>query len=128
MELLTDSQLLELLNDIESDTSERKRSFKGDTSDTARQAICAFANDLPGHNKPGVLFIGANDDGEPSGELITDELLRNLADMKTDGRILPLPVMFVEKRTLKGSDMAVITVFPSDMPPVKYNGRIWIRT
>jgi len=47
MELLSDSQLLELLNDIESDTSERKRSFKGDTPDTTRQAICAFANDLP---------------------------------------------------------------------------------
>ena len=128
MELLSDSQLLEFLNDIESDTSERKRSFKGDTPDTARQAICAFANDLPGHNKPGVLFIGVNDDGTPSGEPITDELLRNLADIKTDGKILPLPVMFVEKRTLKGSDMAVVTVFPSDMPPVKYNGRIWIRT
>ena len=128
MELLTDNQLLELLNYIESDTSERKRSMKGDTPDTVRQVVCAFANDLPGHNKPGVLFIGANDDGTPSGEPITDELLRNLADIKTDGRILPLPVMFVEKRTLKGSDMAVVTVMPSDMPPVKYNGRIWIRT
>jgi len=128
VELLTDNQLLELLNYIESDTSERKRSMKGDTPDTVRQVVCAFANDLPGHNKPGVLFIGANDDGTPSGEPITDELLRNLADIKTDGRILPLPVMFVEKRTLKGSDMAVVTVMPSDMPPVKYNGRIWIRT
>ena len=128
MELLNDTQLLELLNDIESDTSERKRSFKGDTADAARQAICAFANDLPGHNKPGILFVGANDDGTPSGEPITDELLRNLADMKTDGRILPLPVMFVEKRVLKGEPMAVVTVMPSDMPPVKYNGRIWIRT
>jgi len=56
MELLTNSQLLELLNDIESDTSERKRSFKGDAADAARQAICAFANDLPGHNKPGGLY------------------------------------------------------------------------
>jgi len=128
MKPLTDIQLLELLNDIESETSERKRTFKGDTPDTARQAICAFANDLSGHNKPGVLFIGADDDGTPWNEPITDELLRNLSDIKTDGRILPLPVMFVEKRTLKGSDMAVITVMPSDMPPVKYNGRIWIRT
>ena len=125
---LTDIQLLELLDEIESNTSERKRSFKGDTPDTARQAICAFANDLPGNNKPGVLFIGAMDDGSPSGEPITDELLRNLADMKTDGNILPLPVMTVEKRVLKGAEMAVITVMPSDMPPVKYNGRIWIRT
>ncbi|MCL2098822.1 MAG: putative DNA binding domain-containing protein [Oscillospiraceae bacterium] len=127
MHPLTDIQLLELLNDTESDISERKRSFKGDTADTARQAVCAFANDLPAHNRPGVLFIGANDDGSPSGETITDELLRNLADIKTDGRILPLPVMFVEKRRLKGAEMAVVTVLPSDMPPVKYNGRIWIR-
>jgi ATP-dependent DNA helicase RecG len=128
VEVLDDIQLLALLNDIESDISERKRSMKGDTSDTIRQAVCAFANDLPGHNKPGVLFIGANDDGTPSGETITDELLRNLADIKTDGRILPLPAMFVEKKVLKGAEMAVVTVLPSDMPPVKYNGRIWIRT
>jgi len=128
VEPLSDAKLLEMLNDVESDVSERKRSFKGDTADTARQAICAFANDLPGHNKPGVLFIGALDDGTPSGESITDELLRNLAAMKTDGNILPLPVMTVEKRTLKGHDLAVVTVIPSDMPPVKYNGRIWIRT
>ena len=44
-ERLTDSQLLELLNDIESDTSERKSSFKGDTADAARQAICALASE-----------------------------------------------------------------------------------
>ena len=124
---MTDEQLLDLLNDTESDASERKRSLKGSVADTARQAICAFANDLAGHNKPGVLFIGATDDGEPTGEPITDELLRNLSDMKTDGNILPLPVMSVEKRSLKGADMAVITVMPSDMPPVKYNGRIWVR-
>ena len=128
MQPLTDGLLLELLDDIESNTSEKKRSFKGNTPDTARQAVCAFANDLPGSNKPGVLFIGATDDGMPSGEPITDELLRSLADIKTDGNILPLPIMTVEKRVLKGADMAVITVMPSDMPPVKYNGRIWIRT
>ena len=127
MKPLSDKQLESLLNDIESEISERKRSMKGDTPDTARQAICAFANDLPSHNKPGYLFIGANDDGTPSGELITDELLRNLADIKTDGNILPLPVMRVEKRVLKGAEMAVVTVMPSDMPPVKYKGRIWIR-
>jgi len=34
----------------------------------------------------------------------------------------------VEKRILKNTDMAVVTVLPSDMPPVKYEGRIWIRT
>jgi ATP-dependent DNA helicase RecG len=74
------------------------------------------------------LFIGAWDDGSPSGEPITDELLRTLADMKTDGNILPLPTLTVEKRVLKGADMAVVTVMPCDMPPVRYKGRIWVRT
>jgi len=127
MKPLTDSQLITLLDDIESDISERKRSLKGDTANILGQVICAFANDMPGHNMPGVLFIGANDDGTPSGEPITDELLRNLASMKTDGKILPLPTMTVEKRVLKGEEMAVVTVMPSDLPPVKYSGRIWIR-
>lgn len=128
MQRLTDDELLALLNDAESDRTERKETLKGDVAKKARQAICAFANDLPGHNKPGVLFIGAKDNGEPSNLDVTDQLLLSLADMKTDGNILPLPVLSVEKRTLKGADMAVITVMPSDMPPVKYEGRIWVRT
>lgn len=124
----TDAELEGFLDDLESDRVERKETFKGDVPKKARQAICAFANDLPGHDEPGVLFIGAKDDGSPSGLSVTDELLRSLADMKTDGNILPLPTLVVEKRHLKGADMAVITVHPSDMPPVRYDGRIWIRT
>jgi ATP-dependent DNA helicase RecG len=107
---------------------ERKESFKGEVSDKVRQAVCAFANDLSNHNGAGVLFIGAKDNGEPAGTPVTDQLLCNLSHMKTDGNILPLPVLSVEKRNLKGAEMAVVTVMPSDMPPVKFNGRIWIRT
>lgn len=125
---LSDQELETLLNDTESDRVERKESLKGDVPKKARQAICAFANDLPNHNLPGVLFIGASDDGMPSGLAVDDRLLLSLADMKTDGNILPMPVLTVEKRVLKGADMAVVTVMPSDMPPVKYEGRIWIRT
>ena len=128
MTRFTDVELLELLNDAESDCSERKQSFKGNAPERAREAVCAFANDLPNHNKPGVLFIGANDDGTPSHEPVTDQLLCSLANMRSDGKILPLPVLSVEKRALKGAEMAVVTVMPSDMPPVKYDGRIWIRT
>ncbi|MDM5178583.1 ATP-binding protein [Massilia sp. DJPM01] len=125
---LTDQDLLNLLDDTESDRAERKESFKGDVPKKARQAVCAFANDLPGHNLPDILFIGAKDNGEPSGLEVTDQLLLSLADMKTDGNILPLPVFSVEKRMLKGAELAVVTVMPSDMPPHKYDGRIWIRT
>lgn len=128
MKQFSDAELELLLEDTESDRVERKESFKGDVPKKARQAVCAFANDLPGHNKSGVLFIGAKDNGSPSGLDVTDQLLLSLADMKTDGNILPLPVLSVEKRVLKGAEMAVVTVMPSDMPPVKCEGRIWVRT
>lgn len=128
MKRLTDLQLEELLDDLESDRVERKETFKGDVPKKARQAVCAFSNDLPNYNEPGILFIGAKDNGESSGFPITDQVLLSLADMKTDGNIQPLPVLTVVKRVLKGSQMAVVTVIPSDMPPVKYEGGIWIRT
>lgn len=128
MKRLSDETLLMLLDDIESDRVERKASYKGSVPKKAHQAVCAFCNDLPGHDEPGILFIGAEDNGEPSGLEITDQLLQTLAHIKTDGNILPLPVLLIEKRNLKGADMAVVTVMPSAMPPVKYDGRIWIRT
>jgi ATP-dependent DNA helicase RecG len=124
----SDQELETLLDDIESDFSERKETWKGDAPDKGRQAICAFANDLPDHRKPGVLFVGAKDDGTPTGLPVTDALLLTLADIRSDGNILPLPSILVEKRTLKGVDVAVVTVQPSDAPPVRYKGRIWIRS
>jgi ATP-dependent DNA helicase RecG len=128
MQPLSSIELEALLDDLESDLVERKQSFRGETPRKARQAVCAFSNDLPNHNKQGILFIGACDDGSPSHEPVTDDLLRAIADMKTDGNILPLPVFTVEKRVLKGAEMVVVAVTPSDMPPVRYDGRIWVRT
>ncbi len=64
-----------LLNDIESDCAERTISVNN--TDKFGQAICAFANDLPNHNKPGYLIIGADDKtGKVIGLNITDELLK----------------------------------------------------
>lgn len=52
--------LRKLLDDLESDLVERKESWAGDAPEKGRQAVCAFANDLPDHRKPGVLFVGGN--------------------------------------------------------------------
>lgn len=125
---MTDQELELLLKDIESDVVERKESLGGDARDTIRQAVCAFANDLPDHRKPGVVFVGVRDDGSCAGLPVTDELLLTLANMKTDGNVLPIPSMSVERKTLAGCDVAVVTVQPSDAPPVQYKGRIWVRT
>lgn len=128
MSPFTDIELEALLDDLESDRIERKESFRGSVPKKACQAICAYANDLPNHNQPGILFIGAKDNGEASGIQVDDQLLLSLSNMSTDGNILPLPTLIVEKRVLKGAEMAVVMGMPSDMPPVKYDGRIWIRT
>lgn len=122
-----DAELELALADIESDRVERKESLAGDAPTTVREAICAFANDLPDHRQAGIVFVGARNDGTPTGQPITDELLLTLAAMKTDGNIVPPPTMSVEKRMLRGTDIAVVTVTPSDAPPVSYRGRIWIR-
>lgn len=127
MARMDDAELERLLADLESDRVERKESFRGDAPERAREAICAFANDLPGHATAGVLFIGARDDGSPAGLAVTDELLRSLGDMKGDGNIVPPPTLVVEKRQLMGADMAVVIVSPADAPPVRCRGRVWVR-
>ena len=127
MNSLTDQELLALLDDLECDRAERKAAWAGDVPEKARQAVCAFANDLPNHGQPGVLFIGAKDDGSSSNLAVTDRLLQTLSDMKTDGRIVPPPTLTVQQRLLKGAPLAVVTVWPADAPPVRYEGRVWIR-
>lgn len=123
----TDAELEHLLADTESDAAERKESWKGDAPEKGRQAVCAFANDLAGRKKPGVLFVGIKDDGTPSGLAIDDRLLQTLGSIKDDGKVLPPPTLIVEKRVLRGAEVAVVTVLPADAPPVRYDGRIWIR-
>jgi ATP-dependent DNA helicase RecG len=127
MQPYTDTELESLLADLESDLVERKESWSGDAPEKGRQAVCAFANDLPGHGRAGVLFVGARENGTPSGVPITDQLLTTLADVKTDGKTVPPPSLIVEKRRLRGAEMAVVTVAPCDSPPARYAGRIWIR-
>lgn len=127
MQTYTDQELERLLADIESDLVERKESLAGDAPNSVREAVCAFANDLPDHRRPGVVFIGARDNGSPSGFVVTDAGLRQLADIKTDGNILPPPTLSVSKRTLRGAEIAVIIVQASDSPPVRFKGRIWTR-
>jgi predicted HTH transcriptional regulator len=122
---MTDRELEDQLDDLESDRVERKESHSD--SDKVRQAVCAFANDLPDHRLPGVLFIGANDRGEGAGLKVTDQLLLTLSNMRSDGNILPFPSMTVTKRTFKGHEMAVVEVQPSDSPPVRFKGTVWIR-
>jgi predicted HTH transcriptional regulator len=124
--MITKDKIKRLLRDLEADNVERTIS----TTDTDKfcKAICAFANDMPGKGEPGCLFIGAEDKtGDIKGIEITDQLLKNLASHRDSGQIIPLPSLTVRKESFPGGDIAVVEVRPSDMPPVRYKGRTWIR-
>lgn len=123
--MLNETQLIALLSDMESDNVERTVSISD--TDKFSQAICAFANDLPGHRQPGYLLIGVKDDGSLSGLQVSDQLLQNFGAIRADGNVLPSPALSVQKFNLTGGDVAVVEVLPSDMPPVRYKGRVWIR-
>jgi len=121
----SDADLEVLARSLESDLVERKESPSA--RDKIAQAICAFANDLPGHGRPGVIFVGLRDDGSPSGLAVNDRLLTELGALRSDGNLLPPPAMAVSKRRVGGTEVAVVVVAPSGDPPVSYQGRIWIR-
>ena len=121
----TDAELQQIIAAGESDRVEFKESLSDPTK--IRQAICAFANDLPGHDQPGFVIVGVKNDGTIAHLTVTDTLLVTLADMKTDGNIVPPPSLTVEKRSLQGADVAVVTVHPSTSPPVRFKGVTYVR-
>ncbi|MBW2702748.1 MAG: putative DNA binding domain-containing protein [Deltaproteobacteria bacterium] len=123
--MLNDDDILVLFRDLESDRVERKASSAD--MKKIRRAVCAFANDLPGHGLPGVVFVGVNDDGTCAGLDITDDLLKKLVEVRSNGNILPIPSVQVDKRMLDGCEVAVIQVEPSSAPPTRFEGRSWVR-
>lgn len=122
---MLDEELESLLRDLESDRVERKSSLSDKTK--ICEAICAFANDLPGHRRPGVFFIGVDDQGRCADLPVTDQLLKTLADIRSDGTLLPFPTLAVQRKTIAGCDLAVVVVQPSDAPPIRFRGRTYVR-
>ncbi len=123
--MLTDQELIDLWNNGESEFVE----FKPSASDKADiyHDICAFSNDVNGSGRTGAIFIGLNDDGTVTGINITDRLIRELALIRMQPHVQPMPDMAVNKHVLNGAELAVIQVRPSDLAPVKYSGRTCIR-
>lgn len=125
--MISDQELMALIADLESDRIERTVATKD--TDKFSIAICAFSNDFPNSRLPGYLVIGLDDKGVPSGLTVSDDLLIYLGTMRANGNILPLPAITVEKRVLPEGhgEVAIVEVLPSDLPPVRYKGQVYIR-
>ena len=118
----------ELYSIIASDENYRiERTVSLSDMDKFQEAICAFANDMPGSRQKGYLLIGVKDNGEIAGLQINDAIMKRISGIRSDGNILPLPMMSTEKVITDKGDVLVVEVTPSFDTPVRYRGRTFIR-
>ena len=123
--MISKEEVRELLKSTETYRIERTTST-GDM-DKFQEAICAFSNDLPNSKKNGYLILGAYDNGTLSGLKVDDDLLKKISAIRSNGNILPLPIMSVERFEYEDGDLLVAEVSPSLVPPVRYRGRTFVR-
>ncbi|MDI9364797.1 MAG: ATP-binding protein [Flavobacterium sp.] len=123
--MITEQKVKALLADMESDLIERTISIK---ENKLGPAVCALSNDFPNHKQPGYILLGVNDDGKIAGMKWTDDELQAIGNVKSNGNVLPQPSLVVSPIfKFPDGDVVAITVTPSTYPPVRYDGRCWIR-
>lgn len=94
--------------------------------DVLRKAVCALANDLPERGR-GHLLVGVKKDGTPTGLTVDDALILQVTNIRDEARVLPRPIMVVEKATFSGVDCLHVTVQAARMRPVRFEGVVWVR-
>lgn len=119
-----DAEIEVLFSANESDLVERKRSTN--LKEEILEAICAFANDLPDHQRAGVIFVGVNDDGSCANQTFSEKTLREVANWRNEGKVQPIPSLVIDTRTIDKCSVIVIQVMPSDIPPVRFEGKIQV--
>ena len=87
--------------------------------ESIEEPVCAFAIDLLRSRRCRIVVVGSSADGKPSGQSITNKYLRCLAGIGASGKILALPTLSVEKRTLASLRLALIVARPSNSLPVR---------
>jgi ATP-dependent DNA helicase RecG len=123
----TETQLRQFINEPESHWLDRKESFDKENKEKVCRTVCAFANDLARSGKPGVVFLGVGDGGEVIGIDANDKLLQNVDQITSDARIQPLPSVTVRTLDVAGQSVVALVVMPSTLPPVRFDGRVWVR-
>ena len=123
--MVTLEELRTLLTDMESNYIERTISVR---EDKLGPAVCALSNDFSNHKKAGYILLGVDDNGNIAGCKWSDEDLQKIGNVKTNGNVLPQPSITVsDVFRFKEGEIVVVSVTPSMYPPVRYDGRCWIR-
>jgi ATP-dependent DNA helicase RecG len=123
--MITEDKVRDLIANMESDWIERTVSIR---EDKLGPAVCAYSNDFPNHKHPGYILLGVKDDGQLAGTKWTDEELQAIGNIKANGKILPQPSLVVSPVfVFPEGEVVVVEVKPSSYPPVRFDGRCWIR-
>ena len=123
-----DETLADLIKSGESLRCEWKSDLSSkDGKEKICRTICAYANDISDARLSGIIALGVDNDGLPTGLEITDALESALLNIHGDGKIVPLPSFVIKKQDYLGKPILRIEVTPAVSTPVKYDGRIWVR-
>ena len=126
MTACSDCEPAAMLADGGSDPVVWKYSLGGKAPERIRKAVCAFANDLPGHRRPGLIFVGVDEAGQPTGADIKGTLLRHLATIVSDPGFAVPPTLVARRACLRGEAVGVIIALPSDAPPFRCHAQTWV--
>lgn len=122
---MTEEFVQSLLRDFESDWIERTVSIR---DDKLGPAICAYSNDFPNHKHAGYILLGVKDNGEIAGMTWSDDQLQSIGNIKSNGKVLPQPSLVISQVfKFEEGEVVAIEVKPSSYPPVRFDGRCWIR-
>ena len=124
---MTEQELAEIIAAGESDRVEFTERLSNTAFERLRKTVCAMANDLADHGKPGLVLIGVRDDRSLGDLQVDGKLLAQIDAMKTDGDILPPPSLAVAKHVIAGRQLALVSVQPSDSAPVRYRDVAYVR-
>lgn len=83
--MITKDEIQKLLHSTDTYRVERT-ALTGDM-DNFQEAICVFVNNLPNSHKKSYLILGAYVNGELSGLKVTDDLLKKIAAIRSNGNI-----------------------------------------
>lgn len=122
---MSEQELMILMQAPENECVEKTSSLN--RLDKFGEAVCAFGNDLMNTSLPGYFLVGVKDDGSRSGYRWSEKDSQTLLEFRTDGRIVPPPSITTKVFPSEEGDVLVAEILPSQSPPVRFLGRVWVR-
>jgi ATP-dependent DNA helicase RecG len=121
--MLSENEAKALLTE-ETEKVEWKESLR---EDSLGEAVCAFANDLHSSGTESHLLFGVRNAGSLVGSTFGDQDSQRIANWLRTGKHVPPVIASIQIFHLTDGDVLVVSVQPSNFPPVRYSNRVYVR-